>query len=92
LVDRFLADEVLPARGAWARVMSLTREFCCFRISAAHKPRAAPAQALAPLNHRLNQGFFIAVLSSKRANVSGCSGFPPVLQAETARPPAFAAP
>jgi len=42
--------------GAAARPASLTIAFCCRRISAVQKPRAAPAAVFAALSHALNQG------------------------------------
>ncbi len=44
-------------------VSSLSIVGCCRCISAVQKPRAAPAQVLAALNHMLIQGFFIASLA-----------------------------
>ncbi len=44
-------------------VSSLSIVDCCRCISAVQKPRAAPAQVFAALNHMLIQGFFIAFLA-----------------------------
>ena len=44
-----------------AGVAAFAAAFCCLRISADIRPRAAPAQALAALSHRLSRGFFFPI-------------------------------